>query len=609
MRDRTHGVNRKAGSLTRLFVWCCVLVAATLGTVNAAERPADARLAALFEREYQAQLRDFPEDATYDGVNDYNDRLADLSFAAIARRKAHAKELVDELQRFDVKRLNVQDAISREMMLDDLRQRQAVNDLYGPLPFDGLGDWLRVRPTNGPQQSLVSLTKATPFATVRDYENYLKRLAAFPRRLDQTVALLREGMRSGWLPPRVILMNAPGQFDAFLGDDVTKNPLYRPFAEFGADVPVAERERLATAGRAMLTDRVNPALAAFRRFLVDDYLPACKQSLAASDLPGGASYYALAVKASTTTTLTPRQVHDIGLAEVDRIGKEMDALTAGLGFTGTRAAFFDRIRKDPQFYYTDGDDMLRDYRDIAKRVDAELPKLFATLPRLPYGIRAMEAYEGDAAEHYSPGALDGSRAGWFEANVHSLATRPKYDMENTFVHEAVPGHHLQIARAQELQGLPRFRRNGFYVAYDEGWALYAESLGPVLGLYRDPYSALGARSWEMVRACRLVIDTGLHAFGWTREQSIRYMMDNAGLQEGFATAEVDRYIANPAQALGYKIGELKIKQLRDRAKVALGDRFDIRTFHNAILDDGAVPMTILESRIDQWIAARKATMR
>ena len=587
-----------------LFATALALVVC-LAPARSAERPPNARLAAFFEREYQAELREYPAAATFAGVNDYNDRLTDLGFDAIARRKAHRADVVAALERFEPKTLNAQDALSRDLMLDDLRLAQEMAALYGPLPFDGLGGWLRISPSGSPVQSLVSLSKAMPFATTRDYDNYLKRLAAFPRQLEQNVALMREGMRSGWLPPRAILDRVPGQFDAFVGDDVDADPLFRPFTQFGPSIAAPDRARIDAAGRRVIAQQVTPAIVAFRRFVVDEYLPVARRSLSASELPAGERYYALAVRESTTTTMTPRAIHDLGLREVERVGVEMDALIASLGFTGTRTAFFDGIRGDPKFYYTSGDDMLRDYRDLAKRVDAELPRLFGTLPRQPYGVRAMEAYEGDNAEHYTSGALDGSRAGYFEANVLSLATRPRYDMENTFLHEAVPGHHLQIARAAELEGLPKFRRDAGYPAYVEGWALYAESLGPELGVYRDPYSRFSALSWEMVRACRLVIDTGLHAFGWTRERSIAYMMDNAGLQRGFATAEIDRYIASPGQAVAYKIGQLKIIALRKRARQALGDRFDLRAFHDVVLGDGALPLTVLERRIDRWIDARR----
>jgi uncharacterized protein (DUF885 family) len=284
----------------------------------------------------------------------------------------------------------------------------------------------------------------------------------------------------------------------------------------------------------------------------------------------------------------------------------MVATATAAGYAGDLERYKQHLKTDPRYYFTRGEDVLVHYRDIAKRADAELPRLFAELPRLPYGIRAMDASLGDKAETYSPGALDGSRAGFFEANVVSLATRPKYEFEATLLHEAVPGHHLQGARAQELQGLPHFRRTAWYVAYGEGWALYAERLGYEMGFYKEPENRFGALSMEMLRACRLVVDTGLHAKGWTREQVIRYLVDNAGMHEGFAIAEADRYIVWPGQALGYKIGELKLRELRARAEKALGERFDVRRFHNALLDDGPLPLTVLEKRIDQWIARERA---
>ena len=284
----------------------------------------------------------------------------------------------------------------------------------------------------------------------------------------------------------------------------------------------------------------------------------------------------------------------------------MQAAITASGFKGTFAEFIKFTNSDPRFFFKQPEDLLKAYRDIAKRADAELPHLFAELPRTPYGIRAMEAYEGDNADHYSRPALDGSRAGFFDANVNNLPNRPSHMMEAVLLHEAVPGHHLQVARAYELKDLPLFRRSGFYVAYGEGWALYAESLGYEMGFYTDPYMRFGALSGEMLRACRLVIDTGLHSRDWGREQSIRYLVDNAGSNEAFATAEVDRYIAWPGQALGYKVGELRIKALRARARAALGERFDVRRFHNAVLDDGALPLTVLEARIDEWIERERA---
>lgn len=564
-------------------------------------------LHAIFDREFKRGLEEFPERGTFLGIPGYDDRFADLSPAAAARRRAHARAAVAELKRFDPKRLSTQDRISRAVALDDLERGLAFADLYGALPFEeGRGGWLQVSPMQGPQQDLPSLVKATAFRRTADYENYLKRLEAVPRVLSQITDLMSAGMRAGWMPPAAAMTKVAAQFEPFAGTNVEATPLWKPFASFPADVPEADRKRLADAGRKALSERVHPAFAALKRFIESTYVPAARAELGASTLPAGARYYELQVRANTTTTLSAREIHEIGLAEVARIRAEMDKVIASTAFKGTFAQFVDFLRTDKRFFFETPEARLAAYRDMAKRADAELPKLFAELPRLPYGIRAMEAYEGDNADHYSPGALDGSRAGFFEANVNNLEKRPSHEMESTLLHEAVPGHHLQNSRALELQGLPFFRRAGWYTAYGEGWALYSESLGYEMGFYKDPYMRFGALSMEMLRACRLVIDTGIHAFGWGREQSIRYLAENSGVHVDFATAEVDRYIVWPGQALGYKIGELKIKALRDKARAALGPKFDIRKFHNAVLDDGGLPLTVLEQRIDEWIATQKA---
>jgi uncharacterized protein (DUF885 family) len=371
-------------------------------------------------------------------------------------------------------------------------------------------------------------------------------------------------------------------------------------------MPADQRARYSERGERVLKERVQPAFAAYKRFVEETYIPAARTTLAASRLPAGAAYYEILAEQSTTTSMKPAEIHALGLAEVKRIRAEMEKAIAEAGFKGTWDAFLEFTRTDKRFFFASAEERLLAYRDIAKRADAELPKLFAVLPRLPYGVRAMDASEGDNADHYSPGSLDGTRAGFFEANTNSFAKRPSHEMEAVLLHEAVPGHHLQSARANEIEGLPVFRRAGGNVAYNEGWALYAESLGYEMGFYKDPYYRFGALSAEMLRACRLVIDTGLHAMDWTRDQSIRYLMENSGAHPDFAAAEVDRYIVIPGQALGYKIGELKIKALRAKAKDALGDRFDIRRFHNALLDDGPLPLTVLEQRIEEWIAAEKA---
>jgi len=378
-----------------------------------------------------------------------------------------------------------------------------------------------------------------------------------------------------------------------------------PVKSFPADMAPAERERLALAGRQAIRDKVIPAFRSLKAFCEDRYLPGARDSIGASQLPAGLAYYQALLADATTTDLTATRIHELGVQEVARIGARMDAVMRETGFTGTRGEFRTFLVTDPRFFHTDPEAMLAGYRDIAKRVDAELPKLFAQLPRRPYGIRAMRPEEGNNADHYALGAADGSRAGYFEANVNDLRTRPKWTMETLLLHEAVPGHHLQIARAQELSNLPQFRRNLGFTAYAEGWARYAESLGDEMGLYKDPYQKFGNLSAEMLRACRLVVDTGIHAFGWTRGQAIDYLVANTGDTLEVATAEVDRYIVWPGQASAYKVGELMIKALRAKARAALGDGFDVRRFHNVVIDGGAVPLAVLEDNVEQWIARER----
>ena len=569
----------------------------------AAEEPArNEKLHALFDREFKRAIDEAPEFGTFLGMEGYDDRLSDRSPGAIARRKAHTPEAIAELKAFDAAALSTQDRLSRALLLDQLERSRAFDELYGSLPFGADDSWLVLSPMFGPQQLFSLVTKATRFRTTADYENYLKRLEAIPRALDQLIDRGRDGIRSGWMPPREAMSRVPGMLEAYAGPDVRATPLWHPFESFPSGVPATDREALAARGSRVLAERVHPAFARLKKFAETEYLPAGRKELGASSLPGGPRYYELLVRGSTTTTLTADEIHAIGLAEVKRIRAEMEAVIASTDFKGSWEEFMEFTRVDKRFFFETADQRLMAYRDIAKRVDAELPKLFAELPRLPYGVRAMDPSEGDNFDHYSGGAIDGSRAGFFDANVNNLSKRPSHEMESTLLHEAVPGHHLQTARAQEIKGLPLFRRVGGYVAYGEGWALYAESLGSELGLYKDPYQLFGRLAAESLRACRLVVDTGLHSKGWTREMAIRYMVYNTGIHRDTVATEVDRYLVIPAQALGYKIGELKIKALRAKAKAALGEKFDLRRFHNALIDDGALPLTVLEARIEEWIS-------
>jgi uncharacterized protein (DUF885 family) len=340
-------------------------------------------------------------------------------------------------------------------------------------------------------------------------------------------------------------------------------------------------------------------------------MPRTRERIAATALPDGEAWYAWSVRSHTTTRLTPQQIHATGLAEVKRIRVQMGALMEQTGFAGTLPEFFTFLRTDKRFYYTDARELLRGYRDICKRIDAKLPGLFGTLPRLPYGVAEVPAFAAPSTTtaYYQPGSPQAGRAGLFFANTYRLETRPTWEMEALSAHESVPGHHLQIARAQELEGLPRFRTELGITAFVEGWGLYSESLGPALGLYEDPYSRFGQLTYEMWRAVRLVVDTGMHAYGWSRQQAIDYFLQNAGKQEHDITVEIDRYIVWPGQALAYKIGELKIKELRARAEAALGERFDVRAFHDVVLGSGAVPLAVLERNVDAWIAASRVKAR
>jgi uncharacterized protein (DUF885 family) len=601
---------RMIGSTTSAAI---ALIAVCFSHAAFGQANADQRFTSLLADHWEWYARDAPENATLRGDNRYNDRLTDYSPEAVAARKAHWADLLKELRSFDPTQLAPQNRVSLQVLSTIAVNRARVDGFFSNLPF-GATDasqmgWSPITQMYGPQFALPLLAKSTSFRTVADYDAYVKRLAAVPQLIGQYRQQMQAAVDAGWVQPGVAVQRVPEELDAQIAPDPAQSPLFVPFSKYPVDIAQADQRRLTESARQVLADQVIPAFRELKSFYESTYLPAAarRKELGVSKLPGGADFYqALITNNTTTTTLTARDIRDIGLREVARIRAEQESLIARIGFKGTRAEFVKFLHDSPQFYYDKPEEMLTGYRDIAKRADAELPKLFAELPRLPYGIRAMPAYEGDNSEHYIRGSGDGTRAGFFEANVNHLRTRPKYNMEALLLHEAVPGHHLQVARAQELKDLPDFRRFGFFIAYAEGWALYAESLGDEMGFYSDPYSKFGQLSAEMMRACRLVVDTGLHAFGWSRERAILYLIDNAALNEDFAKAEVDRYIVWPAQALGYKIGELKIKELRTKAKAALGDRFDLRHFHNAVIDDGPLPLDVLESRIDEWIAARKA---
>ncbi|HSQ17968.1 MAG TPA: DUF885 domain-containing protein, partial [Anaerolineales bacterium] len=446
-----------------------------------------------------------------------------------------------------------------------------------------------------------------PFDTLEDYERYIGRLRDFPRYIQDQIELMRGALQRGFIPPRVILEGVDEAIRAQMVADPTQSVNYQPFLGFPAGFSETQRSRLGQAGQAAIQKAVIPGYQAALDFLLDEYLPAARDTIAASELPNGLEFYTHRIQFFTSLNLTPQEVHQIGLDEVKRIRAEMEAVQQKVGFTGNFRQFIEFLRSDARFYVQTPEQLLEKTALVLKRMDGELPQLFKTLPRLPYGIRAIPDFSapGNTAAYYFPGPGDGSRAGVYYVNTYDLPSRPLYEIEALSLHEAVPGHHLQIALQQELENLPLFRRHNGFTSFVEGWALYAERLGLEVGFYQDAYSDFGRLSYEMWRACRLVVDTGMHALGWSREQAIETMLDNTSSTLLNIINEVDRYIAWPGQALAYKIGELKIRQLRAQAEAAMGDRFDLRSFHDVLLRQGAVPLDVLEAMVNEYIAAAR----
>ena len=569
----------------------------------AGSRDADSlRLRRLIALHWDYTMREYPEFATAVGYPSQNARWTDYSADALARRKRELHEPLAVLQSIDRARLPATDELNYDLF------RRNITDALEEGRFPG--ELMPVTQLGGVQQDVPSTIAQSPASTVRDYEDIVARLRGVPALVDQTIALLERGLAARVTPPRVTLRDVPQQVQNLLVDDPLTSPMLQAFTRFPppAAVPTAEQERLRAAAVAAYREAVAPAFRRLHTFLAERYVPGCRESIAMRDLPDGMAWYRVRARASTTTDLTPEQIHAIGLAEVKRIRAQMDSVIAASGFRGSFVEFVQFLRTDPRFYFTTADDLLRASRDVAKRADPELVRLFGTLPRLPYGIAPIPAYaeRSQTTAYYQPGSPAAARAGTYFVNTYDLSARPKWEMQALTLHEAVPGHHLQIALAQELTGVPEFRRYGGYTAFVEGWGLYSESLGGEMGFYADPYSKFGQLTYEMWRAIRLVLDTGIHTMGWSRAQAIDFFKANAAKSEHDIIVEVDRYIVWPGQALAYKIGELKLKELRAYATHQLGDRFDVRAFHDQVLGAGAVPLDMLEGRIRAWVAAVKA---
>jgi uncharacterized protein (DUF885 family) len=576
-----------------------VLMAATTAPALAQEVDAQETrtLQALFERDWEAGARDFPEWATYRGDHRYGDKLTDMSAAAIAARDARVQRTLAEARAIRRERLGAADRVSLDLFIERA-QRQvdiAAFPAYRTLSLRALG---------GPHTALPDLLNVSPVQRRDQVEQMIKRLAALPQRIDDEIAQLRRGMAAGYVSSRDVLQRVITQIDTQLPADVTASPYYTPFTRLSKDIPAAEQAALQTQARDAITRDVMPALRKLRAFVADEYLPKAPADGALKNYPDGVRVYEMLIRQQTTTKLGAQEIHAIGQRELTRIRADMEGVMREVKFDGNFAAFVKHLSTEPTFFHASPESLLAGYRDIAKRLDAELPKLFVELPRAPYGVKPMPTHMGaNRAEYYNGPALDGTRGGTFFANSLSFKRRPIWAMETLVAHETVPGHHLQVARASELKGLPPFRRQSSgYTAFSEGWALYAETLGFDLGLYTDPHSRFGHLQAQAFRAARLVTDTGIHALGWNRQQAIDFMVERTGQDREFVTGEVDRYTSMPGQALAYMIGKLKFDELRDRAKARLGARFDIRRFHNAVLDNGALPLETLDKLVDEWIA-------
>jgi uncharacterized protein (DUF885 family) len=562
--------------------------------------PDSVRLHQLLAQNWAYTMHEYPEYATAVGYPGQNARWTDYSLEAIARRKRELNDPLTALRAIDRNKLSSTDQLNY-----DLFARNAT-DALDESRFPG--ELLAVTQLDGVQQDVPRIFAQMPSGTVREDEDIIARLRAVPVLLNQTITLLERGLASGVTPPQITLRDVPAQAQSLVVTDPLASPMLEAFVHFPAGISGADQQRLRAAAVAAYRDSVAPAFQKLSAFLRDKYVPGARRTIGMRDLPNGMAWYQVRARTSTTTNLTPEQIHALGLAEVKRIRGQMDSVIVATGFKGTFADFAQFLRTDPRFFFTTPEDLLRASRDLAKRIDPELVRLFGTLPRLTYGVSPVPPYaeRSQTTAYYQGGSPEAHRAGTYFVNTYNLPARPKWEMEALTLHEAVPGHHLQISLAEELQGVPEFRRYGGYTAFIEGWGLYSESLGDELGLYKDAYSKFGQLTYEMWRAIRLVLDTGIHTMGWTREQAIDYFKANAGKAEHDITVEVDRYIVWPGQALAYKIGELKIKELRAYAASTLGSKFDIRAFHDQVLGAGALPLDALDARIHAWVASVQA---
>jgi uncharacterized protein (DUF885 family) len=586
--------------------------AAATQASDASQSGAAQTLRSFLDADWRRWMEEYPEHATHVGYPGQNDRWIDDSPAGIGRRKRHLADSLARLKAIPRSELPASEQLNYDLYLELLETANASLQ-YGddPFPFRNVVPRslsMPITQMGGVQQDAADALAMQPRQTVADYETILKRLAALPAWVDQEIALLQDGLKRGYTPPKITLRDLPKQIADLTPAEPLASPLLQPFTEFPANFPEADRARVTEKAKGIYGTSIAPAFRRLHEYVVTAYLPACRENIAATALPDGTAAYDFHVRWHTTTNLTARQIHEIGLGEVKRIRAEMDKVIAATKFQGSFHEFTDFLRTDARFYYDNPDDLVNGYRIITKRIDPGLAHLFGKLPRLPYGVCPIPDFKAPSqtTAYYQAGSPQTGRPGCYFVNTYNLHARPKWEMEALSLHEAVPGHHLQMSLAQEMENTPEFRKHVGYSAFLEGWALYGESLGEDVGLYTDPYSKFGQLSYEMWRAVRLVVDTGMHSMGWTREQAIQFFKDNTGKTDQDITVEVDRYIVWPGQALAYKLGQLKIRELRTEAERRVGAKFNIRAFHDAVLEQGAVPLSLLEPHVKHWIDSQAA---
>lgn len=545
---------------------------------------------------WEWELAERPVFASRLGDRRNNDRWADISVAAYERRNAQRHDFLGRLGAIDSAQLTESDQLNYDLFGRDLE-----NDV------DEFRYKVYLMPISqrGGVQSLESTAESVRLDTVQDYEDWIRRMAQVEEVIEQTMALQEEGRKTGYMSPRILMERIPDQINSQIVEDPENSPFFIAFAEMPDAISAADQIRIREQAKEVIAASIVPAYQHFGRYFNEIYLPASRESIGASELPNGKEFYEYRVRSFTTTQMTPDEIHQLGLEEVKRIRDEMQQVIDEVEFEGSFAEFLTFLRTDPQFYYDTPEALFEGYLAVSKRLDPEVVKLFGKLPRMPYGLRPIpdNIAPDTTTAYYNRPAADGSRPGYYYVNLYRPEVRPKYEMEVLSIHEAVPGHHLQISLQMELEEMPSFRKYSGFTAFSEGWGLYSESLGYEMGFYKDPYSKFGALTYDMWRAVRLVVDTGMHYKGWTRQRAIDFFKDNAAKTEADIVNEIDRYISWPGQALAYKIGQLKMMGLRTAAEQALGDDFDVRNFHDALLGGGALPLEILETRMHHWLAA------